>query len=329
MTITADCVDVQSYRQHSLHGGDRDWVETNCYVDVWIELLSQLGLPPEPACLTALSSDATPGQWSFLKFQVDDVRRLYDIEVGEMNVWRTVEEHVVEQLVAGQLCTLESDAWYLPDTAGISYRTEHVKTTIVPLVIDTTGRRLVYLHNAGRFELDGDDYVGALALQGSDTRVPEPYMESVRIDRRVRDLSSLPVRAVDLARSHLERAPSDNPVYRLGAAMNAELSALAACGMAYFHLYSFATTRQLGLSAQCAADGLDWLHRDGILGAEPGPALAEASAAFRNVSSGAKRLQFSLARIASGRSRPIDAAIDALATDWAGAMAAARRALLA
>lgn len=329
MSVTAHCVDVESYQKHSLHRADRDWAETNCYVDVWIELLSQLGLPPEPACLTALSSDATPGQWSFLKFQIDDVRRLYDIEVGEMNVWRTVEGHVVEQLVAGQLCTVESDAWYLPDTAGISYRTEHVKTTIVPLVIDTTARTLVYLHNAGRFELDADDYVGALALPGSATHVPAPYMESVRIDRRLRDLSSLPTRAADLARSHLGRAPADNPVYRLGAAMNEELSMLAAGGMAYFHLYSFATTRQLGLSAQCAADGLEWLHREGVLGAGDGPTLAKASAAFRDVSSGAKRLQFSLARVASGRSRPIDPAIDRLATDWATAMAASRRALLA
>ena len=47
-------------------------------------------------------------------------------------MWRPLAEHVAEQLAMGQPAHVEVDAWFLPDTAGISYHAEHVKTTIVP-----------------------------------------------------------------------------------------------------------------------------------------------------------------------------------------------------
>ena len=30
-----------AYESHPLHGADRTWTETNCYVDLWIELLPE------------------------------------------------------------------------------------------------------------------------------------------------------------------------------------------------------------------------------------------------------------------------------------------------
>lgn len=35
-----------AYRQSRLHHGDSVWVEKNCYVDLWIELVHALGLDP-------------------------------------------------------------------------------------------------------------------------------------------------------------------------------------------------------------------------------------------------------------------------------------------
>ncbi len=40
-----------TYVRSPLHSQDRDWPETNCYLDVWIEVLPSLGLPAE-ACLS-------------------------------------------------------------------------------------------------------------------------------------------------------------------------------------------------------------------------------------------------------------------------------------
>ena len=139
---------------HPLHATERIWTETNCYVDVWIEVLHALGLDPVAAAAFTLSCDFEGDQWTFFKYPPEDLRGLYGIEVAELNVWRPVVDHVGEQLALGRLCTVEVDAWFLPDTRGVSYRVEHVKTTIVPTRLDRAGRRLDYFHNAGLFTLD-------------------------------------------------------------------------------------------------------------------------------------------------------------------------------
>ena len=35
-----------AYSAHALHSLDRSWPETNCYTDLWIELLHALGMEP-------------------------------------------------------------------------------------------------------------------------------------------------------------------------------------------------------------------------------------------------------------------------------------------
>lgn len=266
--------------------------------------------------------------WSFLKFQVDDLRRLYGIDVAELNVWRPVEEHVVEHFDRDDLLTVEVDSWYLPDTSGTSYRTEHVKTTIVPVEIDTRARRLTYLHNAGQFALDGDDYLGALAFPLSGSHVSEPYIELVRLSGSRPDIATLPQRARALAEDHLARSPQDNPALRLADEMRSGVARLREQGMPYFHVYSFATTRQIGLSAQAAADGLGWLSRSSAVDASAATDLRAAIAHFTDVSEGAKRVQFNLARIASGRDRPLDPALADVAESWGRAMDLTRDTLL-
>ena len=47
MSLAAfDLPEPSAYSPHALHAEDRAWVETNCYVDVWIELLNSLQLNP-------------------------------------------------------------------------------------------------------------------------------------------------------------------------------------------------------------------------------------------------------------------------------------------
>ena len=51
------------------------WVEKNCYVDVWIELLHALGLEPLAMLAFTVAVDFEGDQWTFFKPSHDDLRR--------------------------------------------------------------------------------------------------------------------------------------------------------------------------------------------------------------------------------------------------------------
>src|SRR5271170_2533848 len=81
-------VDPDSCQPHPLHAAVRTWTETNCYVDLGIELLHALGLDPVAAAPFTISTDSEGDQSSFFKFPPEDLRALFGLEVAEMNVWR-------------------------------------------------------------------------------------------------------------------------------------------------------------------------------------------------------------------------------------------------
>ena len=306
----------EGYRPHALHATERTWTETNCYVDVWIEVLHALGLDPLAAGAFTLSADFEGDQWTFFKFPPEDLRVLFGLEVSEMNVWRPVVEHVAEQLDFGRLCTVEVDSWFLPDTRGVSYRTDHVKSTVVPQMLDREGRRLGYFHNAGYFELDGDDFDGVFRLgpYAEHAGLP-PYVEVVRLARVRRNDPDLVDRVIALTADHLARRPADNPVTRLGARLEQDLPWLAEQDLETFHLYSFGMCRQCGATAELAASFVDWLNRHDRTGTEL------AAEAFGDLASGAKSLQFALARVVRGRTVDVAAVLEPMARSWEAAMA--------
>ena len=78
-----------------------------------------------------------------------------------------------------------------------------------------------------------------------------------------------------------------------------------------FHQYSFATLRQFGACFELASTYLRWLEAG-----DERPALGPAAAAFESIATGAKTLQFQLARALS-RKKPIDLGpLDGLAEAW-------------
>ena len=303
-------VEVAGFAPHPLHAGDRVWVQTNCYVDLWVELLHAAGLDPVPALAAALSADFDGSQWTFLKPAPEDLRVLLGVEVAELNVWRPVVEHLVEELGRGRLLTVEVDSFHLPDTAGTDYHEAHTKTTIVVNELDLDARRMAYFHNDGYHELGGDDLVGVLRLEGTPPPVLDPYVELVRLDR------AHPVDpAVELAVvcGHLRRAPGDNPVARLADRVLADLDWLRGAGLETFHRWSFGVLRQCGFTAELAADVCRHAAGLGLVGAT---AAAEEYAA---VAEGAKAVQFRLARIARGRAGDPGDELAAMARHWAAA----------
>jgi hypothetical protein len=303
-----------AYESHPLHGADRTWTETNCYVDLWIELLHALGLDPIAGAAFTLSTDFEGDQWTFFKYPPEDLRRLYGIDVSELNVWRPLVDHIVEQLQLGRLLTVEVDAYHLPDTAGVSYGLGHVKTTIVPTAVDAEARRMGYFHNAGWFELEGDDFDGALRVGLDDPTVLPPYVELVRLERLQREVDVADV--VALTAEHLARRPEDNPMVRFRKRLDADLTWLADQGLDVFHEYAFGTCRQCGATAELAASFVDWLGEHGEAGLGP---VAEQ---LRSVATSAKSLQFGLARAVRGRDVDLGTPFATMERDWEDAIGA-------
>lgn len=307
-------LDPSTYVPHSIHAHDRVWTETNCYVDLWIELLHSLGADPIPALAFVLGAGCDGRQWDFVKMQSEDLRTLYGLEVGEMNVWRSVLAHVRESLEDGVLVTVEVDGYWLPDTAGTSYRNNHTKTTIVPNVVDETEKVLGYFHNRGYFELTGADFDGIFNLAPQPhAEVLLPYVEQIRLDRS-RIGSGIGDADLDVARAHLARRPVGNPVDTLARRVIADIPLVQTSGPEAFHLWSFGLLRQCGATAELAADLVGHLSARGVAGIEA------AIPHFLQVAQGAKAVQFRMARAARGRAVTLDEPLTEMAEHWASAM---------
>ena len=309
MLIQALTLDPAAYRRHPIHAPDRQWAETNCYVDLWVELLHAWGFDPVAALAFTLAIDFEGDQWTFYKVPHADLYDLYGLDVQELAIWRSLALHVEEQLSRGCPVLAEVDSYYLPDTTGTAYRTEHMKTTIAAVAIDPEAGRLGYFHNQGYYELTGDDFAG-LFPPAHPTRLPL-FAEFVK--RR----PGLPPTGDELTRASLRSLrrqvglmPASNPFDRFRDRLAADRAWLAGEGLDTFHKYSFATLRQFGSAYELGATYLRWLAD------RAGKPFAAAAAGFEALATGAKMLQFHLAR-AMGRKKPLDLTpLDGMAARW-------------
>lgn len=305
-------LDRPDWQSHALHQTDRIWAETNCYVDLWIELLHGLGLEPLAGCAFALSTGFEGDQWTFFKPPPEDLRHLFGLVVAEMNVWRPITEHLIEQITLGRVLTIEVDSFFLPDTAGVSYHLEHTKTTFSPVSVDLDRRRMAYLHGGGRYEVEGDDFDCVLRRVGAWGTGLAPYVEMVRLDDlRWRDEVDLRQASISLLRKHLKLRPRSNPVRDLADRVEADLPWLVAGDDQDFHAYAFGVCRQCGSSAEIAAAYLDWLADS-----------SGAAADWRVLAAGAKSLQFALARAARGKAVNVESILSEMAAAYDRAMSA-------
>ena len=305
-----------TYEPHAVHGPERNYVETNCYTDILVELLHAHGDEPLAVLGCTLRTDFEGDQFTFFKPASADVERLFGIDVHEMQPHRSLPMQVAEQLAMGRAVLVELDAFHLPDTAATDYRRRHVKTTVAIEAIDLEAQRLGYLHNASYHELSGPDWDGVFRLgRDLDPEVLPPYVELVRFDGRRPDGEDLRAGARQLTQVHLLHRPASNPFTRFGERLEHDLPELLAGSAQDFHDYAFATVRMAGSAFELAASHVDWL-----LGADG----AEASAAFGRVVEGCKVLSFRLARRRAFDPTP---RVAELAAAWAEAMAALDRAL--
>lgn len=304
-------LDPATYERHAVHRGERAYPETNCYTDVLVELLHARGDEPLAAMGFLVRMDFEGDQWTFFKPPPGDLERLFGVDIHEMQPYRALPDQLAEQIAAGRTMIVEADAWHLPDTAATSYRRERVKSSIAVEAVDPEGQRLRYFHNAALYELDGEDFRGALRLDPLPEQALPPYAELVRFDAGPRLAGeALRAEARALLARHLARRPTTGPFARFGDHLAATMPALLEGGEEAYHAYAFATVRMAGSAFELAADHADWL-----LGAPARPAAE----ALREIVAGTKTLSFKLARRRAFDPAPAIAGLDAA---WTRAMAA-------
>ncbi|WP_042337866.1 DUF1839 family protein [Paraburkholderia ferrariae] len=300
----------RQHSSHALHQGERVWVETNCYVDLWIELLHGMGFDPRAALAFTVTQDFEGDQFTFFKFPLEDIERLYGTQVTELAIYDSLEDRVLAQTQRGHTVLVEVDGFYLPNTRATSYQREHPKTTVGIDFIDPPGKRLGYFHNTGYHTLAGDDYDGVFRKLPHLTARAEllfPYVEFAKRVRAPLEGSALAEASAELFRGHLARRPQRNPVTEWRAAFPAQLDTLLARGESYFHVYSFNLMRQLGANFEFLSKYLSWLDAHGV-------AIPETIAASaQKVSSEAMVMQFRLVRaMARNRRDTCDDCFDVL-----------------
>jgi hypothetical protein len=295
----------ETYRPHALHDAERMWPETNCYVDLWIEVLNASSTHPEAMLGFSLTQDFEGDQFTFFKVPLEDLETLYGIRATELAIFDTVESHVATQIARGRLCLVEMDSFFMPDTRGVAYRQEHGKTTVAINRLDLENKQLDYFHNAGFFRLEGEDFDGLFQLNNGPDDLPFlPYTEFARFPEKRADEAHLRREAKRLLAFHFGRRPTENPVAAFAKVFPKQVEAVADRPFGFFHKYAFNTLRQLGANFELAGSHLDWLDLDG-------------GDAARKISETAKSVQFQIARAVTRRKfDPLATALDPAIEAW-------------
>ena len=314
-------LDAETYSRHELHTLARAWQESNCYVDLCVELLHAAGFEPWACLGFTLASDFEGDQFTFFKPPPGDLASLYGVSVYELNLWKPLLDHALLHLERGAILLAEADAYYLPDTTGTDYRHAHTKTTIGLERVDLDTRTLGYFHNAGYFELSGADFDGLFQIEPKvpETHLP-PYVELFRsVGNAALSERELIACSLSLARKHLNARPrtAQSPIRRYKEQFAADVDWLLSRDLPTYHLYAFSVLRQLGANFEYASLYLEWLGRHGQSGLEP------AAQAFNAISETAKAMILKLARMVnSKRAGDLGAMLDSMDTEWERGMLA-------
>lgn len=291
-------IDPSTYAVHALHDPSRDWPQTNCYADLWIEAVAARGGDPRAMFGFTAALDFEGDQFTFFKPSFDEIEELYGLGVFELSIYDTLAAHVAEHCARGRLVMVEVDAFHLADTRGVSYGIEHSKTTVGVNAFDLARRRADFFHNEGYFRAEGEDFAQLFRLAPEPPDALPPYAEFVKPLRAALAGEEARDAARAMLARHLARRPKQNPVAAFADALPGLIERARARQPEFFHKLAFNTLRQLGANFELMADHLSWLD-----GAPPARGVDLAKA----ISAGAKAQQFMLAR-AMMRNKPFDVA---------------------
>ena len=298
---------VETYSPHPLHGVDRCWTETNCYIDVWIEILHALGLPPQAALGFTARQDFEGDQFTFTKFQLRELEALFDLNVQELSLYDPVEVHVARQIARGRMCLVEADPFFLPDTGAAAHGVRHGKTTIAINRIDLERQSMEYFHGAGYFALEADDFQGLFRPCAEGFAPFRPYTEYTTLEPRRRPDAELRRMAAEFLDYHWRLCPGANPVRAFQAVMPVRAAALIDSGEDAYHDFAFHNLRLLGANFELLGSAIDWIFEGGDSRAAHCVRIAEC----------AKTAQFQVAKaVARRRIDKLRDCLDGAAAAW-------------
>jgi hypothetical protein len=305
-------LDPATHTPHALHDGERRWPQTNCWTDLWIEIVAALGHDPHAMLGFPLPQDYEGDQATFFKVEAADLERLWGLRLAELSIFDRLDTHVVEQTKRGRVVVVEVDGHWLPDTLGVSYRLTHPKTTIGITRIDMDARELDYFHNSGFHRLSGEDFDGVFGAKDvpHDPAALFPYAEFLKIPAEAPAVDVRAEARALLAR-HLARRPLANPLAAWAADFDRHAADLATRPPEWFHTYAFNLPRQFGANFELLGAHLRWLAEDGDA------TLIAAAEAAEEIAETAKIFQFKLARaMARGRFDGLVPMIEQMASAW-------------
>lgn len=299
-----------TYQPHALHAATRIWPETNCYVDLWIEVLKSHGVEPISMLGFTLTQDFEGDQFTFFKVPLEDLESLYGIQVTELAIFDAVEGHVETQIARGRLCLVEMDSFYMPDTRGVAYALEHGKTTVAINRLDMERRELDYFHNGGFFHLSGGDFDGLFQKNAGPGALPFlPYTEFAKFPAKPASTEHQRQTAQALLLRHFARRPAENPIRTFATVFPAQAQKLAEHDFSFFHKFAFNTLRQVGANFELLSAHLNWLGE--------GRGFTTASSEALKIAESAKSVQFQLARALTRKKfEALETALDPAALAW-------------
>ena len=107
--ITAKIDRIQNRRETPTARSDRDWPETNCELDLWIELAAARGFEPEAMLGFTIGQDFIADQFTLLVPHREELERFYGARVnllggkfsGSLNYFETHEDNSAVTTPAG------------------------------------------------------------------------------------------------------------------------------------------------------------------------------------------------------------------------------------
>ncbi|GLC90649.1 hypothetical protein Tamer19_00570 [Cupriavidus sp. TA19] len=249
-----------------LRGGNPVWSHVNCHIDLWIELLHGLELPPVAALPCAVRQDFEADHFTQCRFPAADLERLYGLTAHALTLYDTLESHVAAQTARGHLVVIELDSSQLPPAPGAGYQRHRTPTCIAVDVLIPEAGAVGYYHTDGYHTASGEDYAAIFRLAPgarSAETLPFVHADVVRRDGRLCGREPLLDASLALLRKHLGNRPQQNPVTQFRAVFPAHLERLMARGEPGFHHYASGVLRQLGANFELLARYLRWLMMQG------------------------------------------------------------------
>ena len=299
--MAIDLFATKIFKPHRLHGVDRSWPETNCYIDLWIEVLASFGKIPEACLGFTVAQDFGFDQFDFPKPPLSDLELLYGLKIRELSLYKSLEHHVALHVGQGRIALVEVDAFYLPDTFATTYHERHSKTTIAINHIDVNAHICSYFHNATYGKVVDQDYTSVFKLAPASSRSPDimfPYVEIVEYSVACRPYDRTRDVATSLLLKHLAQRPDQNPFTAWRRVFDQHLDTLLSTP-GLFHDYAFHFPRMAGSNFELLSSHIEWLAQE---------QLEHVIEGCQNIAKTTKILQYRLAR--SIARRKVDLADD-------------------